>query len=111
MDAGSCCAVITFAVSSASTKFDVTLTASVRVGRVHVPAAGRDLQCRVPADAAPGADDEDDLAAEFLLGRHPSQLRVLERPVLDAERLAPWKRDVVMECRAAVFVECDGARH
>ena len=62
-----------------------------------VRAALRQLQRDLPADAARAADDQRDLAAELLLGRHPLQLGFLERPVLDAERLEPRQRHVVVE--------------
>ena len=69
----------------------------VRVGDDDVPAALGDLERDLAADAAAAADDDDDLPAELLLGRHPLQLGLLERPVLDAERLGPRQRDVVVE--------------
>ena len=62
-----------------------------------VPAALGDLQRHFPPDAAGAADDDHDLAAEFLLGRHPLQLGLFERPVFDPERLEPRQRDVVAE--------------
>ncbi len=55
----------------------------VHVGDDDVTAALGDLQRDFPADAARAADDDDDLAAELALGRHPLQLGFLERPVLD----------------------------
>src|SRR5262245_23269198 len=47
--------------------------------------------------AASAGDYQRDLAAELSLGRHPLQLRFLERPVLDAERFGARQRDVVVE--------------
>ena len=60
------------------------------------PAPGEEER-DLPADAAAAADDERDLPAELALGRHPLQLRLLERPVFDAERFASRQRDVVVE--------------
>jgi hypothetical protein len=57
----------------------------------------RDLQRDLAPDAAAAADDHDDLAAELLLGRHALELRLLERPVLDAERLGARQRHVIVE--------------
>ncbi len=58
---------------------------------------------RLLADAAAGADDDDDLAGEFLFRRHALQLRLLEEPVLDVERLLLRQGDV--------FVDRLGAAH
>ena len=71
----------------------------VEVGHDDVRAAPGELQDHVPADSAAAADDQGDLPAEFTLGRHPLELGLLERPVLDAERLAPRQRDVIVEAR------------
>ena len=51
----------------------------------------------LPADAATTANDQRDLPAELALRRHALQLRLLERPVLDAERLGSWQRDVIVK--------------
>ena len=55
------------------------------------------------ADAAAGADDDDDLAGEFLFRRHALQLRLFEEPVFDVERLLLRQGDV--------FVDRFGAAH
>ena len=55
------------------------------------------------ADAAAGADDDDDLPREFLFRRHALQLRLLEQPVFDVEGLLLRQRDV--------FVDRLGAAH
>ncbi len=67
------------------------------VGDDDVRAAAGELERDFAADAAAAADDHRDLPAELLLGRHPLQLGLLERPVLDAERFRPRQRDVVVE--------------
>ena len=77
--------------------FRLLRTRDVRVRDDDVAAALGDLQRDFTPDAAASADHDDDLAAEFLLGRHPLQLGLLERPVLDAEGLGPRQRDVVVE--------------
>ncbi len=60
------------------------------------------------ADAAAGADDDDDLAREFLFRRHALQLRFLEQPVFDVERLLLRQRDVFVD-RLGAAHDFDGA--
>ena len=60
------------------------------------------------ADAAAGADDDDDLAGEFLLGGHALQLRLLEQPVLDVEGLLLRQGDVFVD-RLGAAHHLDGA--
>ena len=60
------------------------------------------------ADAAAGADDDDDLAGQFLLGRHALQLRLFEQPILDVERLLLRERDVLVD-RFGAAHDFDGA--
>ena len=72
---------------------------AVLIGDDDVRAALRQQQRDLPADAAATADDERDLAAELALRRHPLELRLFERPVLDAERLGSRQRDVIVKAR------------
>src|SRR5439155_23844989 len=48
------------------------------------------------ADPGPRADHGDDLAVQLLLRRQPEQLGLLERAVLDVERLPPVHRLVAI---------------
>ncbi len=60
------------------------------------------------ADAAAGADDGDDLAREFLFGRHALELGFLKEPVLDVEGLLLRERDVAVDGLGAAH-DLDGA--
>ena len=60
------------------------------------------------ADAAARADDDDDLPREFLFRRHALQLRFLEQPVFDVERLLLRQRDVLVD-RLRAAHDLDGA--
>ena len=60
------------------------------------------------ADAAAGADDDDDLPRQFLLGGHALQLRLLEQPVLDVEGFLLRQRDVFVD-RLRAAHHFDGA--
>ena len=53
------------------------------------------------ADAAAGADDDDNLPGEFLFRWHALQLRFLEEPILDVERLLLRQCDVFVDCLSA----------
>ena len=60
------------------------------------------------ADAGAGADDDDDLTGEFLLGRHALQLRFFEQPVLDVEGFLLRQGDVLVDGFGATH-DFDGA--
>ena len=67
------------------------------VGNRDVCAFARQQQSHLPANAAASADHKHNLAAELRLGRHALKLRLLERPVLDTERLRARKSDVIVK--------------
>src|SRR5690606_36003800 len=50
-------------------------------------------------DPAARTENDGNAPAEGLLRRHPLEFGLLERPVLDAERLGTRKRDVVVQTR------------
>ena len=49
------------------------------------------------ADAGAGADHDDDLTGQLLLGWHALELRFLKQPVLDVERFLLWQGDVFVD--------------
>ena len=67
----------------------------IQIGYHHVGAAPGQLHHHVAADAARAAHHQGHLAAELALRRHPLQLGLLERPILDAKRLQPRQRHVI----------------
>ena len=60
------------------------------------------------ADARARADDGDDLAGEFLFGRHPAQLGFFHKPVFDVKRLLLREGDVFVH-RLGTADDLDGA--
>ena len=70
----------------------------IKVADGHVTAlAGGQNRC-LPADSVSSADDDEHLAAEFLLGRLPSKFSVLELPVFDVESLGQGEGHIVAIC-------------
>ena len=64
----------------------------VQVDAGDVGALPGEAEGGLPADAGAGADHDDHLAGELLLGGHAPELRLLEEPVLDVEGLLLGKR-------------------
>ena len=93
---------------AAASSADARSAVGAGVGHDDVRAFPREQQRHLAADAAAAADDQHDLAAELGLGGHPLQLRLFERPVLDAERFRSRQRDVVVELFE--LAACSGRR-
>ena len=67
----------------------------IKVADGHVAAlAGGQHRC-LPANSVSSADDDEHLTAEFLLGRLPAKLGVLELPVFDVESLGQGQGYIV----------------
>ena len=80
--------------------------ASIAVGDHDVGAAGCGEQSDFAADAAASAYDEDDAAAEFLLGRLAANFGFFHGPVLDAEGFDCRKGYIVGEDFEALAGSC-----